>query len=284
MASSFIYLDGKYIPESDPVFHIQNRAFRYGDSIFETMRIVNGRLCFWPDHFKRLKKGAALLGYEIDEQFSEENISDAIRTLFDKNEIKSDARVRLTVFRKDGGYYSPETNNISMALEVEPMTEEGYALNVKGLTVDIFSDYKKIRNSLSAIKNGNSIIYVLAGVYKTKNNLDDCILVNDNGNIIEAINSNIFAVKNGVLYTPPIEDGCVNGVMRSQVLKIAEQSRIAVYEIELKMNVLLNSDEVFFTNAVSGIRWVGAYKAKRYFNNSAKFFIEKLNQFVLEKI
>jgi branched-chain amino acid aminotransferase len=127
------------------------------------------------------------------------------------------------------------------------------------------------------------MVYVVAGIYKNERALDDCILVNDKGSITEAISSNIFAVKNGVLYTSPVADGCVDGVMRKKIIEIAETSRIAVYELSIMQSVLLGADELFLTNAVNGIRWVVAYKQKRYFNNTSKKFTEKLNELIAKE-
>ena len=120
----------------------------------------------------------------------------------------------------------------------------------------------------------------MAGIYKNANKLDDCILINENGNIIEAISSNIFAVKNGVLYTSPISDGCVEGIMRKKIIEVAEANRIAVYELSVMQSVLLGADELFLTNAITGIKWVVDYKQKRYFNNTSKKLIDKLNELV----
>jgi branched-chain amino acid aminotransferase len=122
----------------------------------------------------------------------------------------------------------------------------------------------------------------MAGIFKMQHGLDECILVNDKGAITEAISSNIFAVKNGVLYTSPISDGCIDGVMRKKIIEIAEANRIAVYELSIMQNVLLGADELFLTNAINGIRWVVAYKQKRYFNNTAKKLLEKLNELIFQ--
>jgi branched-chain amino acid aminotransferase len=153
-------------------------------------------------------------------------------------------------------------------------------LNQKGLIVDLFVDFKKSPSPLASIKSANSAIYVMAGVYKTQHQLDDCVLLNDRSQIIESISSNIFAVKNGVLYTPPVSDGCVNGVMRRKVIEIAQANKIAVYENSITQSVLLGADELFLTNTIKGIQWVVAYKQKRYFNNTSKKLVEKLNELV----
>jgi branched-chain amino acid aminotransferase len=131
---------------------------------------------------------------------------------------------------------------------------------------------------LYGIKSNNALLYILAGVHRMQNNLDECIILNQNFSITEAISYNIFAVKNRVLYTPPLDEGCLDGIMRQHIIEISKQNRIAVYEVPLAMNVLLNSDEIFLTNVINGIRWVGAYKAKRYFNTIACLLNEKLNE------
>jgi branched-chain amino acid aminotransferase len=154
-------------------------------------------------------------------------------------------------------------------------------LNSTGLTVDLFTEFRKTPNSLASIKSANSAIYVLAGVYKNQQQLDECILSNDKSHIIEAISSNIFAVKNGVLYTPPVTDGCVDGVMRKKIIEVAQQNRVAVYEISIMQNVLLGADELFLTNTIKGIQWVAAFKQKRYTNNTSEKLIAKLNELVV---
>ena len=144
----------------------------------------------------------------------------------------------------------------------------------------MYTAIKKQQDLLANIKSGNSLIYVLAGVHCNKNDLDDCIIQNSKGNLIESTNSSLFAVKNGVLYTPPVSDGCVDGILRKMIMQVAAQNRVAVYEIQLMQSVLLSADELFLTNTIHGLRWVMAYKNKRYFNTTGKFFIEKLNQLI----
>ena len=189
-------------------------------------------------------------------------------------------RVRLTLFRKGAGGYIPESNDCAFLLEASALDDNTYQLNAKGLTVDLYTAIKKQQDLLANIKSGNSLIYVLAGVHCNKNDLDDCIIQNSKGNLIESTNSSLFAVKNGVLYTPPVSDGCVDGILRKMIMQVAAQNRVAVYEIQLMQSVLLSADELFLTNTIHGLRWVMAYKNKRYFNTTGKFFIEKLNQLI----
>jgi branched-chain amino acid aminotransferase len=277
----FVNNNGVFVEAESPVITHRNRAFCYGDALFETIRITNNKPQFLKEHIQRLHRGMGVFKMDIHTNISEDYFDKAIKELAAKNGIGSDARVRLTVYRNEGGLYTPETNSVSFLIEVTHIEEKGYLLNNKGYTVDLFTEFNKPKNVLSTIKSANCAIYVLAGLYKKSKGLDDCLLVNDKGYIIESISSNIFAVKNGVLYTAPIADGCVEGVMRKKIMEVAAQNRIAVQEVSVLQNILLSSDELFLTNTIQGIRWVVAYKQKRYFNNTSKILTEKLNEFVL---
>ena len=262
----------------EPAISFSNRAFRYGDSVFESIRYTNGKIMFLADHVKRIKLSMTTLRMNVPAEFTTGNIEQLIFHLLEQNNIKQDARIRLTVFRNEGGFYTPETNDISFLIESEVLENTGYQLNQKGLWVDVYAEIKKQVNKISNIKTGSALLYVMAGITKTSLRLDDCLLVNDNGNIIESISSNIFVVKNGTLYTAPISDGCVDGVMRKQILTIAAQHKILTFEQPLTVHTLTNGDEVFLTNAIKGIQWVGQFKNKFYTNQKAVFFTDKLNE------
>lgn len=279
--SYFINHNGTIQPADQPMIKADNRAFRYGDGLFESIRIANFSVQFLNEHLQRLYKGMDVMKMKHNSLFTETFFEHAILELAQKNGITSDGRARLSVYRNNGGFYAPNDNDTSFLLEVLPLEEKNYTLNTKGFTIDIFTELKKPQSPLSSIKSANSAIYVLAGIYKTQHSLDECVIVNEKLSILEAISSNIFAVKNGVLYTPPVSEGCVDGVMRKKIIQIAQANRIAVYEIPVMQNVLLAADELFFTNAITGIRWVVAYKQKRYFNTTSKKLIEKLNEQIL---
>jgi len=276
----YINHNGIFMEADKPALKVSNRSFRYGDALFETIRIANKKPLFLKEHYQRLQKGVQVLKMQLNPNFNEAFLEKIIAELFEKNGIAADARCRLTIYRNDGGMYAPEENNCSFILEIYPLEEQNYQLNAKGYAIDLFNDFKKPQNALSSIKSANSIVYVMAGIHKKQHQLDECILLNDKSHIIETISSNIFAVKNGVLYTPPVSDGCVDGVMRKKIIEIAQTNKIAVYEISIMQNVLLGADELFLTNTIQGIRWVVAYKQKRYFNNTAKKLTEKLNELI----
>lgn len=280
----FINNNGVISDASSAAILINNRSFRYGDGLFESIRIANHRPQFLKEHLKRLLTGMQVLKMQAHPLLHESFLEAAILELAQKNNIGAGGRVRLTVYRNDGGFYTPESNEVSYFIEADALEEDSYLLNAKGYTIDLFSEFKKQLNVLSNIKSANSILYVLASINRKQLGLDECLLLNDKHCIIEAISSNIFAVKNGVLYTPPVGDGCVDGVMRKKIIEIAQANRIAVYEISIMQNVLLGADELFLTNAINGIRWIVAYKQKRYFNNTSKRLIDKLNEVIKTEV
>ncbi|MBI3509771.1 MAG: aminotransferase class IV [Bacteroidetes bacterium] len=276
--SPCLFLNGEERSSSEPLFTSRNRSFRYGDGIFESMRLIGGKLCFAQRHLQRMMAGVNLLQLRLPDNFVSKSLEEWSLKLAEKNNIPGNARLRLSVFRNDGGYYHPLVNDASWLLEMWEFDQQDFILNEKGISIELYQDIRKPVNKLSALKTSNAQLYVLAALYSKKMNVDDSVLINQNGNVIEATGSNVFAVKNGVLYTSPLSEGCVNGVMRGVIMDIANENRIAVYEVPLPLSVLLNSDEIFLTNAVNGITWVSSYRAKKYSNVTTKKLNELLNQ------
>lgn len=272
----YCILNGHLISIYEPSVSFANRAFRYGDSLFESIRFCNNKIMFLRDHIARLKLGMTVLRMNLPAELKTENIHEFIMELLKHNAHAPNARIRLTVFRKDGGLYTPDSNDISFLIESEEM-ELPYALNQKGFWVDIYADIKKPINKLSNIKTGNALMFVMAGIAKQSMKLDECFLVNENGSICESISSNIFIVKNGTLYTTPLNEGCVAGIMRKQIMNLATENKILTFESPITTYTIMNGDEIFLTNSINGIQWVGQFKDKFYTNKMAQFFMEKLN-------
>jgi branched-chain amino acid aminotransferase len=232
---------------------------------------------FLRDHIARIKLGMTVLRMNLPAEFNTENIEEQIMQLLKHNTHAPNARIRLTVFRNEGGYYTPETNDISFLIESEEL-DSVYDLNQKGLWVDIYADLKKQINKLSNLKTANALFYVMAGLAKQSMKLDECFLINETGAICESISSNIFVVKNGTIYTPPLSEGCVAGVMRKQIMDLATHNKLLTFENPITINTLMNGDEVFLTNSIKGVQWVAQFKQKYYTNKYSQFFTDKLNQ------
>jgi branched-chain amino acid aminotransferase len=282
MTGKFINYNNQIVSKDAPIFTITNRSFCYGDGFFESIRITGAEMPFIKNHFERIKETAQILELNLPSTLTVESLQSSVKELAQKNGIEKEGRVRINFYRNEGGLYAPESNASSVIIDVMPFqSNQGYELNSKGLKVDLYQNIKKPCNVLSGIKSCNSLLYVLAGKYKRDNELEECVILNDKHNVCEFTSSNLFIVINGVLYTPAISEGCIHGVMRKVIIELAAKARIYVYETELKPNDLIRADEIFLTNAVQGIQWVGAYKAKRYFNKVSKTLMDALNEHVI---
>ncbi len=277
MTPVFINFNGEILPADTKLLTLNNRAFKYGDGLFESMRMMKGHLKFADLHADRLQRGMKALkidGYsQMDTWFLKEKAEDLAR----RNKAKH-GRFRLTVFRDAEGLYTPSRNKMGWCLELQPLEEPRYFLNEKGLIMDIFADLPKATNYLSNIKTCNSLIYVMAGLYKSQNKLDDVFLLNQNGFLCEAGSSNIFIGYQNHLYTPALSEGCVEGVMRQVIINLAQQNNIPVTEAQISPDILYEADEVFLTNASRGIQSVMGFGVRRYFNKVSKLLIEELNK------
>ena len=277
MKAHFINFNGQIVPSEQAVLTIFNRGFRYGDGLFETMRWIKGELKFAELHADRISRGMKILKIEdyseIDTYFLKEKVSELIR----RNKIGANARIRLSIFRDSEGLYSPTGNKLGYAIEVNKIFETDYTTNNKGLIVDLYDEIPKPVNKLSNLKTSNSLIYVLAGVFKTQNSLDEALIINQNGFLCESMSSNVFVVFNNEIYTPALTEGCIAGVMRQVVMKIAKENNLVITEAQINPAILEQADEVFLTNASKGIQWVMGYNGKRYFNEISRFLLGKLN-------
>ena len=153
---------------------------------------------------------------------------------------------------------------MSFIIEATDLEHNRYQLNKKGYLVDIYNEYSKTVNQLSFFKTSNSLLYVLAAVTASENNLDDLFILNEKSEIIESSNSNIFFFKDEVLQTPPLNSGCIQGVMRTEVIRAATDLGINVLESNIYKEDIEKSREILLSNVISGISWVGGYKKKDF--------------------
>lgn len=277
MQQEYILHNDEFILKNHPILTADNRGFRYGDGLFESMRMNNGKLKFAELHADRLSAGMKALKIEggnlLDEYFLKQKTAELCK----KNKLKDNVRFRLSVYRAGDGLYTPNGNKSGYVLEASPLTESTYELNKKGLIVDVFDELTKSVDKLSNYKTCNSLLYVMAGLYKKQYNLDEAFILNQNGFLCESISSNVFVVYNKQIYTPALSEGCIAGVMRNVVMNIAKANEIPLIQAQINPEVLKEAEEVFITNAVGGIRWVMGYGRKRYFNEVTRLLSEKLN-------
>jgi len=272
------YISSGKITSCNQGISINNRAFRYGDGLFETMYFTNGKIVNIEKHYSRLNKGLNILRINcsiLDPLF----LLDKVKELLSANNIEGAARIRLQVFRKDGGLYRPENNDCDYIIEAFPLKYDNYKLNSKGLKIGIAKTIKKNKNQFSQLKSTAKPEMVLCAIEAEDNKWDDAILLNDEGYIVESSSSNIFIYKNNVIYTPSIDDGLLNGIMRQTIIEICKKYQVT--EAHLTEFDILSADEVFLTNAIAGIKWVSAFKSKRFRHKISDSLINEINNTVV---
>jgi len=277
MMSNLINFNGQIVPADSKLLTVGNRSFKYGDGLFESMRLLKGHLKFADLHADRLQRGMKALKIDGYSQMDAWFLKDITEQLAIRNKVKH-GRMRLTVYRDSEGLYTPSLNTMGYCLEITPVEEPRYFLNPKGLIVDIFTEIPKPSNYLSNIKTCNSLTYVMAAIFKAQNNLDEVFLLNQNGFLCEASSANVFVYYQNHLYTPALSEGCVEGVMRQVIINLAKKIGIPVTEAQINPEILYEADEVFVTNASRGIQCVMGYGVRRYFNKISKVLMDELNR------
>ena len=278
-----INLNGSLLPNSQNLFKSGNRAFLYGDQLFETLRFQDGKLLFWEEHYFRMMGGACMLRMEIPQHLNIEFLeNEIIKTLKVSNLFKYNSRVRLSLYRSDGGFYFPTNRSLEYLIEVDKLIEEPLSLNNSGLIIDVFHDHYKPNQTISNLKGGNSLVSVLSSIFADENDLNESIILDLESNICETTASNIFIVTDKHLMTPPLSTGCVNGIVRKKIVENASLWGYSIEEKNMKTFELIKADEVFLTNSIKWIQWVGRYKKKSYKNGVSADILQKFNQLILD--
>lgn len=273
-----INFNGAIVSEDANVL-VQNRGFLYGDAVFETVKIVNEKILFLEDHYFRLMSSMRVIRMEIPMYFTLEYLEEQILSLVKNNEISSSARARITVCRNDGGYYLPQNNTVSFLIKASVLENKEYSLNGQEYEVDLYKDFYVTKQLLSSIKTTNRLINVTGSIYAHENGLDNCVLLNDSKNVVEALQGNIFMLKGNKLITPPVSEGCLNGVMRKQILGLAKKIEgIEVAEEIISPFDLQKADELFVTNVIKGIQPITKYRKKEFLIEISKTLVAVLNK------
>ena len=263
---NYFNCNGKIFPEGALVIGADNRGLRYGDGLFETMKIKNGQIIMEDEHFARLWKGLAVLQFEIPKQFSPDKLAKEIAVLVKKNGHENAARVRLNVFRGDGGLYDAKSHLPNYIIQSWTLPDNNGEWNSNGLIVGIYEEAKKSCDLLSNLKNNNYLPYVLAALKAKKEKWNDAIVLNTHGRICDTTIANIFLVQNDVISTPALKEGCVAGIMRKRIIREISGLHWSLVEKEISKDDLMNADEIFLTNSINNIRWVQRIENKAYAN------------------
>ena len=238
-----------------------NRGFAYGDSLFETIRVIDGQVRFLEDHYFRLMASMRMIRMQIPMSFTFDYLTTQIAALLDTTDRASILKVKCTVYRNEGGLYAPTGNDVSFVLEAikgEVTLKEHYE-------IDLFKDHYVCSGLLSTLKSSNRLLNVLSSIFADENDLDNCLLINEKKQVVEASNANIFLVKGTKISTPELLGGCIKGIARKKIIEMLEKSDVyTIEECAISPFEIMKADEVFLSNAVVGIQSVTKYRKKQF--------------------
>lgn len=267
--TEYVSYNGKFYPTGTPLVGAGNRGLRYGDGLFETLRYTQGSIHWMDWHFDRLFNGLQLLEFEIPAHFSSNWLADQVTGLCKKNQ-HTNARVRINVFRGNGGLYDAENHLPHCIIESWQLPQADFALNDNGLVTGIYPDARKAMDKFSNCKHNNYLPYTMAALYAKKQHWNDALLLNAAGRICDASIANVFVVKNNCISTPPLEEAGVAGIMRRFMVENLPAKGFQIKEAPVTIADIKSADEVFLTNAIQGIRWVSHCGETVYDNRLTK--------------
>lgn len=254
----------------------QNRGFLFADAVFETLKVLDGKILFFEDHYFRLMATMRILRMEIPLEFTLEYLENEILKTTNALHL-SNARVRLTVYRNARGKYVPQEQTVGFIIAAEP-AQALYSNDDSKYEVELFKDFHISKHLLSTLKTTSCLVNITAGIFAKENDYENCLLINDDKNVIEAINGNLFVVKDHVIATPPVSDGCKNGIARKKIIEIIKKTEGLVFEERsVSPFELQKADELFITNIIMGIQSVTQYRKKMFVNTTANNLLKKLN-------
>lgn len=277
--SSMVNYNGSIFSKEEFYLNHENRGLRYGDALFETIRVVNGKVFFWEDHYLRLMASMRILRMEIPPNFTMEFLEKELQDILKANGLENAAaRIRFTVFRNNGGLYLPLSNTISYIIEAQSLDTPFFMLHEKPYEIELFKDFYVNPDILSTLKTNNKIINVVGSIFAQENGYQSCLLLNTSKQIVEALSGNVFLVKGTLIKTPPLKDGCLNGILRKKLIEVI--TKVDLYTIEetsISPFELQQADELFITNAVIGLQPVTKYRKKEFSRKVATDLVGKLN-------
>ncbi len=274
-----ICINGKLLPSDKPALMVDNKSYRYGDGLFETMKVNGKNILLEAFHIERFYSGIGEMGFEIPALLTTEKLKQQIILLCEKNNCGAWTRVRLSVFRGNGGLYEGN-NDMQYVIECWPVNDTANQLNENGFVIDVYPHARKSCDKFSNLKTANFLPYVMAARYAKENKLNECLVLNMHDRIADGTIANIFLIKEEKIFTPSLTEGCVNGVMRRYLVEKLKERDLGMVMREdiITIDDLLSADEVFFTNVMQGIRWVKQFRNKNYSNRGTKKIYKELIQ------
>jgi len=253
MEERLIYIDGVFYPKSEAKVSVFDHGFLYGDGVFEGIRAYSGRIFKCKEHINRLYCAAKAIDLTIP--LSKEEMTTALLDTCAKNNIK-DGYIRLVVSRGAGDLglsptKCPKPSVIIIADTITLYPEEMYE---KGMSVITASTRRNNPGSLDPqIKSLNYLNNILAKIEANRAGVPEAIMLNPMGVVCECTGDNIFIIINGIMYTPPVYVGALDGITRATVIELAEKAGYKVVEREFTLFNVYSADECFFTGTAAEV-------------------------------
>lgn len=258
-----VNLNGTYY-SAGKLISADNRAFLYGDSIFESLRCHAGEILWWNYHYARLLKAAATMGFTFSPWWTEDYFRYEVKKTLHQNKL-TNARVRLILFREEeNSNYRPESDRCSYLIQAEELDAPLYPSYETGLNAGVYEDARKSSSPFSFFKSGQSLLYVMAARKARNQGWDEVLILNQDGRVCESGTANIFVVKNKEIVTPPLSENGIDGVMRTHLMRLLPSQGMEVVEAPVTTDDLELAEEIWVCNAVRGVRWVYTLGNRHY--------------------
>ena len=270
---------GTLLSEDSAILDVANRGFTLGDAVYEELKVVNGHLYFWEDHYLRLMASMRILRMEIPMTFTLEYLEEQIHELLKANKLMDKpAFVRIQVYRESGNQLLPEDNEAAYVITTELGTQPFYTLSEEQYELELFKDFYSNADMLSNLNTNNRILSVVGSIYARENGYQDCLLLNAKKNVVASLNGNVFLLQGNQIKTPPLGDGCKDGIIRKKLLSLLQGlEHYEVLEESISPFELQQADALLITNIRVGIQPVTKYRKAVYGDKLARELIGKLN-------
>lgn len=275
---SFINLNSRIVHADLPLLNPGHRALRYGDGIFESMRMEHGKLFFADFHAVRLQESLALLHVHLPQAWDSDFLRKEVAEVCEANQLQS-ARIRMQVWREGDGFYAPSSSTASFSISAMPLEGNGFHMSEKGLNLCTYHEQTKSYGRLSSLKSSSALLYVMASLFAQQQQCEEAVILNSNGRIAEASSSNIWFIKNDQWYTPALSEAGVDGVMRRVLLGILRQLSIPVFETQISLSDIADFDHVLISNASRGLRFVENLDNQTYSAPDLSALLQALNEY-----
>lgn len=229
-----------------------NRAFQYGDGLFETIIVRDGAIRFLADHYQRVTEGMAVLGMNVPEGFTPDYLMQVASELSRQIDPGSNVRIKIHVWRKPGGLYTPDSGEADFLISVAELSRQLPATKKNAV---FYEDIRLSASAISRFKTTSALPYVMAGLARRRAGADEVILLDVNDHLAECGASNLLWLKENTLYTPSPATGCTEGVMLKQIMRLAPACGLTVEQGLFFRKALFAADAVLCCN-VAGIQFI----------------------------